>query len=270
MNKLIPLVLVVLVLGGGAALAYYAYTAKESYAPTIPMGENNSGGAGGETSTSGAGGTPDAGDSAASGSGGDVTNAEVLHAEAEELYEVVIDRERPLRERRPAAIALGKHPAGAPFIERIVSNASFVREGESNDDPGYMVDMNVLIALFMNIRHDTTKPVLVALTSWLDDQRTTRMLRNDWDAAPPEENTAGGGSSGSESGSGSGSDSERDQPERRERRTSMTSGMGGVRPKPDSVELREYAMMVLERALNVRHRYNAEAWQTEIDRRSGK
>lgn len=275
MNKLIPLVLVLLVLGGGAALAFYAYTAKESYAP---LTTNGTAGAANQTPRNE---MPEAGsegaDSAASETGNDVTNAEVLHAEAEELYQTVIDREQPLRVRRPAAIALAKHPAGAVFVERIVRNTSFVREAETEDDPEFMVDMNVLIALFMNIRYDTTKPVLVALTNWLDDQRTTRMLRNDWDAAPPEEETSSsrssGSGSGSASGSGSGSSSgsedegERDQPERRERRTGMTSGVGGVRPRPNSVELREYAMMALERALDARLRYNAEAWRMEINRK---
>lgn len=269
MSKLIPLVLVLLVLGGGAALAFYAYTAKESYAP---LTTNGTAGATNQTPRNE---MPEAGDEGADGAasetGGDVTNAEVLHAEAEELYQTVIDREQPLRMRRPAAIALAKHPAGAVFVERIVRNTSFIREAETEDDPGFMVDMNVLIALFMNIRYDTSKPVLVALTNWLDDQRTTRMLRNDWDAAPPEEEASGSRSNGSGSGSGSSSGSEdegeRDQPERRERRTGMTSGVGGVRPRPNSVELREYAMMALERALDARLRYNAEAWRMEINRK---
>lgn len=275
MSKLIPLVLVLLVLGGGAALAFYAYTAKESYAP---LTTNGTAGAANQTPRNEMPQTGDEGaDGAASETGGDVTNAEVLHAEAEELYQTVIDREQPLRVRRPAAIALAKHPAGAVFVERIVRNPSFVREAETEDDPEFMVDMNVLIALFMNIRYDTTKPVLVALTNWLDDQRTTRMLRNDWDAAPPEEETSSSRSSGSDSGSASGSGSgsssgsedegERDQPERRERRTGMTSGVGGVRPRPNSVELREYAMMALERALDARLRYNVEAWRMEINRK---
>lgn len=253
-NKLIPLMLVVLVVGGGGALAYFAYTAKESYAP----------GAGSTTptrATTPEGTAADTGDASESIAG----NEEVLRADAEALYEKVINRDLALGERRRAAIMLGKHPTGHAFIERILNDESFIREGENEVDAGYMLDMNIFIALLMNVRHDTTSEVLIALTGYLDDQRFTRMLEDDW--APAEEGegeqteeenrrTEGGEREANQSGSG-------------RRNTGMTSGIGGIRPNANSVAIREYAMMALERALDVRHRYNVDSWLGAIRQSRG-
>lgn len=213
MNKFIPILLVLMILGGGAILAVLTINREDGYL-------------GNRSATSATDPDHDTGDEPR-------RDPAEIAAEARGFAAQVIDRSLPIDDRRAAAIALARHPGADAHVPELLRGDSFV---SAESDPDLLArDLNVLIALMLNLHDRVDATTLLALTDRLADERITPMVP---DGRPPA------GSPRTPRG-----------------------GSGGFEASPDSQPMSEYARVTLERIVKGRHGTNAERWREAIRER---
>lgn len=282
MNKLIPILLTIVIVAIGLALAWMTYQGAGVDRPPDPESARTSGVSPSGNDQSYADTYDDQQGDQTSGTSSD---HEPLSAErsAADLYEIAIgtaiedaadgsesDTRALIRARRTAARELGLHPEGDPFIVQLLGGASFVPETDSSDDREvYNLDVGVLITVLTNIREDSSDEALRAVVDRLDDER---IFVNPLIEEPGfGERAQGPGNNDERQGGQDDNSGRRGGAGERSSRDSGGAGSSGnsegLYLAKESSPVREMARRALRIALGVDHTYDPDAWREAIEQR---